>query len=381
MTLSPFPRLNEPPVKVPFLDLRAQYRALKPEMLPAIESVLERAAFILPQDVRAFEQRFADFTGSPHVVNCANGSDALEMALMALGIGPGDEVLVPAHTWLTTATAATHLGAEPVFVDSHPDFYTLDLADAARKITPRTRAIMPVHIFGQAAPMDDVLAFARAHGLKVVEDCAQATGTLYRDRHVGTWGDIGCFSFYPGKNLGAYGDAGALTTADEKLATYLRRLGNHGALAKYDNDIPGRNSRIDGLQAAVLNVKMNHLPAWIAQRRAHAARYDSLLTKLGLTPPAVALGCMHSYHVYVVRVPNRDQVRERLAAAGVDTIVHYPQAVPFLGAYAYKKHTPADFPVAHVHASEMLSLPMFPELTAEQQDYVVAQLAQAIREA
>ena len=376
---SPF-ALRSASVKVPFLDLRAQYQFLRPEMLPAVERVMEHASFILSEDVRTFERRFAEYTGSPHVINCANGSDALEMALMALGIGPGDEVLVPAHTWLTTATAATHLGAEPVFVDSHADFYTLDLADAARKITPRTKAIMPVHIFGQAAPMDKVLALARAHNLKVVEDCAQATGTLDRDRHVGTWGDIGCFSFYPGKNLGAYGDAGALTTADEKLATYLRRLGNHGALAKYDNDIPGRNSRIDGLQGAVLSVKMNHLATWIAQRRAHAARYDSLLTKLGITPPPVAPGCSHSYHVYAVRVPNRDRVRERLAAAGVETIVHYPTAVPFLGAYRYKKHTPADFPVACAHANEMLSLPMFPELTAEQQDYVVAQLAQAIRE-
>ncbi len=368
-------------MKVPFIDLRLQYQLLKPEMLPAVERVMERASFILSEDVRTFERRFAEFTGSAHVVNCANGSDALEMALMALGIGPGDEVLVPAHTWLTTATAATHLGAEPVFVDSHPDHYTLDVADAARKITSRTRAIMPVHIFGQAAPMDDVLALAHAHNLKVVEDCAQATGTIYRDRHVGTWGDIGCFSFYPGKNLGAYGDAGALTTQDEKLATYLRRLGNHGALKKYDNDIPGRNSRIDGLQGAVLNVKMNHLPTWIKQRRAHAARYHELLAKRGITPPAVGPHSGHSFHIYAIRVPNRDKVQERLAAAGVETLVHYPTAVPFLGAYAYKKHTAEDFPVAVGHANTMLSLPLFPELQPEQQDYVIEQLALAIREA
>ncbi len=367
-------------MKVPFIDLRLQYQSLKVEMLPAVERVMERASFILSEDVRTFERRFAEFTGSAHVVNCANGSDALEMALSALGIGPGDEVLVPAHTWLTTATAATHLGAQPVFVDSHPDTYTLDLADAARKITSRTKAIMPVHIFGQPAPMDDVLALASLHGLKVVEDCAQATGTFYRGRHVGTWGNIGCFSFYPGKNLGAYGDAGALTTQDEKLATYLRRLGNHGALAKYDNDIPGRNSRIDGLQGAVLNVKMNHLATWISQRRAVAARYDHLLAKLGLTPPALQPEGVHSYHVYAIRVAQRDQVRERLTAAGVETLVHYPKAVPFLGAYADNKHTPEDFPVAFAHANELLSLPMFPELTADQQDYVVAQLAQAIRE-
>jgi dTDP-4-amino-4,6-dideoxygalactose transaminase len=368
-------------VKVPFIDLRVQYRFLKPEMLPAMERVLERASFILSEDVRTFEKRFADYTGSAHCINCANGSDALEMALQALGIGPGDEVLVPAHTWLTTATAATHLGAEPVFVDSHPDHYTLDVADAARKITSRTKAIMPVHIFGQAAPMDEVLALARAHGLKVVEDCAQATGTTYRGRHVGTWGDIGCFSFYPGKNLGAYGDAGALTTQDEKLATYLRRLGNHGALQKYDNDIPGRNSRIDGLQAAVLNVKLNHLPTWLGQRRAHAARYHELLAKRGIAPPATAPQGGHSYHVYAIRVPHRDQVRERLTAAEVETLVHYPKAVPFLGAYAYKKHTPEDFPVAFAHMNQMLSLPLFPELDPEQQDYVVSQLAQATREA
>ncbi len=378
---APDPRLNHPPVKVPFLDLRAQFQFLKPEMLPAMECIAANASFILPQDVRDFEARFAAYTGSPFVVNCANGSDALEMALQALGIGPGDEVLVPAHTWLTTATAATHLGAEPIFVDSHPEFYTLDLADAARKITPRTKAVMPVHIFGQAAPMDEVLALAKQHNLKVVEDCAQATGTFYKGRHVGTSGDIGCFSFYPGKNLGAYGDAGAFTTADEKLATYLRRLGNHGALSKYDNDIPGRNSRIDGLQAAVLNVKMNHLPRWVSERKAHGARYNALLSKLGITPPATAPGSDHSYHVYAVRVANRDKVRERLSAAGVDNLVHYPKAVPFLGAYAYKKHTEADFPNAVAHANSMISLPMFPELTTEQQDYVVAQLAQAIREA
>jgi len=379
LTLSPFPRLNRHLVKVPFIDLRLQYRLLKPEMLPAMERVLECASFILSEDVRTFEMRFADFTGSAHCINCANGSDALEMALQALGVGPGDEVLVPAHTWLTTATAATHLGAEPVFVDSHPDHYTLDVADAARKVTSRTKAIIPVHIFGQAAPMDEVLALARARGLKVIEDCAQATGTTYRGRHVGTWGDIGCFSFYPGKNLGAYGDAGALTTRDEKLAAYLRRLGNHGALQKYDNDIPGRNSRIDGLQAAVLNVKLDHLPTWIGQRRAHAGRYHELLAKRGIAPPAIAPESGHSYHVYAIRVPHRDQVRERLTAAGVETLVHYPKAVPFLGAYAYKKHAPEDFPVAYAHMNQMLSLPFFPEMEPEQQDYVVEQLAQALR--
>jgi len=365
-------------VKVPFIDLRAQYQSLKAEIGPAIERVLESAAFILGEEVRTFERRFAAFTGSAHCINCANGSDALEMALQALGIGPGDEVLVPAHTWLTTATAATRLGAEPVFVDSHPDTYTLDLADAARKITPRTKAIVPVHIFGQAAPMDEVQALARAHNLKVVEDCAQAAGTTYRGRHVGTWGDIGCFSFYPGKNLGAYGDAGALTTQDEKLATYLRRLGNHGALQKYDNDIPGRNSRIDNLQAAVLNVKLNHLSAWIGRRRAHAARYDKMLAERGITPPAVAPGGAHSYHVYAVRVPERDKARERLTAAGVETLVHYPKAVPFLGAYAYKKHGPKDFPVAFEHMNHMISLPLFPELEPRQQDRVVTELAQAL---
>jgi dTDP-4-amino-4,6-dideoxygalactose transaminase len=379
LTLDPFPRLNRHLVKVPFIDLRIQYQFLKPEMAPAVERVMERASFILSEDVRTFERRFAEFTGSAHVVNCANGSDALEMALQVLGIGPGDEVLVPAHTWLTTATAATRLGAQPVFVDSHPDHYTLDLADAARKITSRTKAIMPVHIFGQAAPMDEILALARAHGLKVVEDCAQATGTTYRGRHVGTWGDIGCFSFYPGKNLGAYGDAGALTTQDEKLATYLRRLGNHGALQKYDNDIPGHNSRIDGLQAAVLNVKLNHLAKWIKQRKAHAARYNELLAKRGIAPPAIAPNSEHSYHVYAVRVPQRDQVRERLTAAGVETLVHYPKAVPFLGAYAYKKHVPEDFPNAFAHMNQMLSLPLFPEFKPEQQDYVVEQLDQAIQ--
>jgi len=368
-------------VRVPFIDLRLQYQFLKQEMAPALERVMERASFILSEDVRTFEGRFAEFTGAAHCINCANGSDALEMALQALGIGPGDEVLVPAHTWLTTATAATRLGAEPVFVDSHPEHYTLDVADAARKITSRTRAIMPVHIFGQAAPMDEVLALARAHGLKVVEDCAQATGTIYRGRHVGTWGDIGCFSFYPGKNLGAYGDAGALTTHDEKLATYLRRLGNHGALQKYDNDIPGRNSRIDGLQGAVLNVKLNHLATWIGQRRAHAARYDERLAKLGIASPAVASDSIHSYHIYAIRVPQRDRVRERLSAAGIETLVHYPKAVPFLGAYAYKKHVPEEFPAAFAHMNQMLSLPLFPELERGQQDYVVAQLAEAVREA
>ena len=366
-------------MKVPFIDLRVQYRFLQPEMGPAMERVMERAAFILGEEVRTFEQRFAEFTGSAHCINCANGSDALEMALQALGVGPGEEVLVPAHTWLTTATAATRLGAEPVFVDSHPDLYTLDLADAARKITPRTKAIVPVHIFGQAAPMDEVLALAHAHGLKVVEDCAQATGTTYRGRHVGTWGDIGCFSFYPGKNLGAYGDAGALITQDDELASYLRRLGNHGALHKYDNDIPGRNSRIDGLQAAVLNVKLNHLTTWIEQRRDHAARYHGLLARLGLTPPAIVPESVHSFHVYAIRAPHRDQVRVRLTAAGVETLVHYPKAVPFLGAYAYLKHVPEDFPNAFAHMNQMLSLPLFPELEIEQQDYVIAQLDQAIR--
>jgi dTDP-4-amino-4,6-dideoxygalactose transaminase len=367
-------------VKVPFLDLRSQYQFLKPELGPAMERVMERAAFILGEEVRTFERRFAEMTGAAHAINCANGSDALEMAYQALGVGPGDEVLVPAHTWLTTATSATRLGAEPIFVDSHPDYYTLDLDDAARKITPRTKVIVPVHLFGQAAPIDEILELARRHGLKVVEDCAQAAGTTYRGRHVGTFGDIGCFSFYPGKNLGAYGDAGALIAQDEKLATYLRRLGNHGALQKYDNDIPGRNSRIDSLQAAVLNVKLNHLAGWIEQRRKHAAYYDEAFSKAGITHPAVAPQSAHSYHVYAVRVPNREQVRERLTTAGVETLVHYPKAVPFLGAYTSKKYQPEDFPVAFRHMNEMLSLPLYPELAPGQRDYVISQLTQALRE-
>lgn len=361
-----------PTPKIPFVDLQSQYQALKPEVDAALAAVCARGDFILGEEVRRFEEEFAGFCRAPHCVAVANGTDALHLALRACGVGPGDEVITCTHTFVATVIAIHAAGARPVLVDCEPEYYTLDVAAVARAVTPRTRAILPVHLYGQPADLDPLLELARARGLRVVEDACQAHGAEYRGRRCGALGDIAAFSFYPGKNLGAYGDGGAVTTADADLAERVRLLRNYGQRVKYEHVCKGGNSRLDTLQAAILRVKLRRLEAWNEARRRAAARYDALLADTGLGLPRVAPWARHVYHLYVVQTPERARLQAALDAAGVAHGMHYPVPVHLQPAFADLGQGPGSFPVSEALAPRILSLPMFPELTEEQIGRVAA---------
>ncbi len=358
--------------KVPFADLHAQYLAIKGELDAAINGVIGSSAFIRGPYVEAFEKEFAALIGSTHCVSCGNGTDALYIALRALGIKPGDEVITTAHSWIATSETITQAGGSVVFCDTDEDTFTIAPAEIEAKINPRTAGIIPVHLYGQPADMAAIMAIAAKHRLWVLEDCAQAHLASCGGRTVGTFGLAAAFSFYPGKNLGAMGDAGAIVTADGALAERMAMLARHGGLVKGDHRIEGMNSRLDGLQAAVLSVKMRHLAAWTAARRRVAGVYDRELSGLeGLEIPIVAGGREHVYHLYVVRHPRRDALKKFLAERGIETIINYPAALPFLPAYARLGARPEDFPNAYRHQSTVLSLPVSPELTEGQQALVI----------
>lgn len=362
--------------KVPFADLHAQYLGIRQEIDAAIAEVITTSAFIRGPFVQRFEEAFAQAVGVPHCVSCANGTDSLYIAMHALGVKPGDEVIAPAHSWISTTETITQAGATVVFCDTDPQTFTIDPADIARKITPRTVGIIPVHLYGQPADMDPIMELARRHGLWVIEDCAQAHLATYKGRMVGSFGNAASYSFYPGKNLGAMGDAGAVVTADADLARRMAMFARHGGLTKGDHQIEGINSRLDGLQAAVLSVKLPHLPHWTARRREVAAEYGRLLAGIpGLTLPQVAPGRDPVWHLYVVQHERRDALAAHLAERDIQTVVNYPVALPFLPAYQRFGHRPADFPAAHHHQSRVLSLPIFPEISPEQ----IATVAEALR--
>lgn len=352
-------------MKIPFVDLKAQYLGLKDEIDAAVSSVMSETAFISGRYAAAFEASFAEYIGITHCVAVANGTDALEIALQAVGIEPGDEVIVPANTFFATAEAVTNIGAKPVFVDSDPVFYNIDPTRIEDKITAKTTAIIPVHLYGLPAEMDEIMAIAKRNSLKVVEDCAQAHGATYKGKKVGTFGDVATFSFYPSKNLGAAGDAGAIVTNDTETAERARLIANHGQPAKNRHTIEGRNSRMDGIQAAVLSVKLLYLDGWLDARRAHAGLYDDLLADSGIALPTAPLYSSHVYHLYVVRVSDRYAAAATLGEQGIETGIHYPVALPFIEAYAPRGYKPADFPVSHAQMGQLLSLPMYAELTDE----------------
>ncbi|MFN3426396.1 MAG: DegT/DnrJ/EryC1/StrS family aminotransferase [Candidatus Thermochlorobacter sp.] len=357
-------------MKVPFVDLKAQYHTLKAEIDQAIANVIAETAFISGKYAKAFEEAFAQYLGVKHCISCANGTDSLEILLKAMGIGQGDEVIVPANSWISTSEAVSNIGATPVFVDILPDYYTIDPSKIEEKITPRTKAIIPVHLYGLPAEMDEIMAIARKHQLKVMEDCAQSHGATYKGKMTGTFGDCASFSFYPGKNLGAYGDAGAMVTSDDEIARIARLIANHGQPKKNEHEIEGRNSRLDGMQAAVLSVKLPHLEKWTEARRHNAALYKKYLSDLGIILPKEPAYSRHVYHLFVVRVANREQVIERLKAEGVETGIHYPTPLPLLKAYQRFGYTAQDFPVAASQMYQLLSLPMYPELTEEMIEHV-----------
>lgn len=357
-------------MKVPFVDLKAQYLSLKPEMDEAILKVVAETAFVSGRYAAAFEASFAEYIGADHCMAVANGTDAIEIALQAIGVGSGDEVIVPANTFFATSEAVGNVGATAVFVDCEPHFYNIDVEKIEEKITPQTKAIIPVHLYGLPAEIDSVMAIARKHGLKVLEDCAQSHGADYKGQRTGTFGDIATFSFYPGKNLGAYGDAGAIVTNNADAAARARLIANHGQPAKYQHTLIGRNSRMDGIQAAVLSTKLPHLDSWLDGRRRNAARYNELLANTRISLPTAPDHSTHTYHLYIIRVKDRDAVAAKLNEAGIDTGLHYPTALPYLDVYAGLGYQPSDFPVAHSQMGELLSLPMYAELTDEMIDHV-----------
>ena len=362
------------PSSIPFVDLKAQYDSIKPEIDAAIASVIAETAFIGGPHVAAFEDAFARYCGVSHCVGVANGTDALFVALKALGIGAGDEVITVANSFVATSEAIRMAGAQVVFVDIDPATYNLDVSRLEARITPRTKAIIPVHLYGQPADMAPIAEIARKHGLRIVGDAAQAHGALYHGQPIAQLADITCYSFYPGKNLGAYGDAGALVTNNGDWATAARMFANHGRTKKYDHDLEGVNSRLDGLQAAVLNVKLRHIEDWTERRRQNASRYTESLAGTSLVTPHELANVRSVYHLYVVRVPDgrREALQEHLKARGINTGIHYPIALPYLNAYRHLQHGPDDFSNARRIADEILSLPMFPELSSEQIGYVAA---------
>jgi len=357
---------------VPFADLHAQYLGIKAEIDAAIADVIRTSAFIRGPHVQRFEAEFAAAVGAEHCVSCGNGTDSLYIAMHALGVKPGDEVIAPAHSWISTTETITQAGGTVVFCDTDRDTFTLDAAQLEAKITPRTVGIVPVHLYGQPADIPAIMEIAEKHKLWVLEDCAQAHLATIGGRMVGSFGVAASYSFYPGKNLGAMGDAGALTTNDAQLADRMAMFARHGGLTKGDHRIEGINSRLDGLQAAVLSVKLRHLPAWTAKRRALAAEYTRALARVGaITTPAIAAGRDPVWHLYVVRHERRDALAAHLGARGIQTVINYPVALPFVPAYARLGHRPEDFPNAHHHQSRILSLPIFPEMTAAQLAAVV----------
>lgn len=353
---------------IPLVDLCSQYNSIKTEIDNAISQVVSDGSFIRGRSVSLFEKKFAGYIGTEYCIGVGNGTDALELILQALNIGDGDEVIVPAVSWIATAEAVSNVGAEPIFADIKPDDYTIDPDDIVNKITEKTKAIIPVHLYGCPCDMDKISEIARKNSLHIVEDCAQAHGAEYKGQKIGTFGIASAFSFFPSKNLGAFGDAGGVVTDDKTIAEKVRMHANHGQLnVRHSHHVIGRNSRLDTLQAAILDVKLNHLDSWNEKRREAADEFNRILCNshsyvlTHLVPEK-----KHVYHIYAVRCRFRDKLISQLESAGISSAIHYPNPLPFLEAYSYKNFGPADFPVAFHFCNEIVSLPIFPEISNDQ---------------
>jgi dTDP-4-amino-4,6-dideoxygalactose transaminase len=379
-------------MNIPLVDLKIQYESIRKEIDSVISDVISKSAFIGGPYVQSFESAFAEYCGVRHCIGVGNGTDALFIALKALGIGDGDEVITVANSFIATAEAVTMAGAKVAFVDINQKTYNMDTEkldnylqkrfackDSGR--TPQPRAIIPVHLYGQPAEMDKILEIARKYNLKVIEDAAQAHGAEYKGRRIGSIGDMACFSFYPGKNLGAYGDAGAIVTNNEELALKARTFANHGRIGKYDHEIEGVNSRLDGLQAAILGIKLKYLEGWSELRRKNAYLYNKYLKGADLVTPAEIDHVKAVYHLYVVRVKKelRQRLQDHLGSKGISTGIHYPIALPNLQAYAHLQHKRDDFPEATKTSEEILSLPIYPELTEKQIQYIAENIKEGMR--
>ena len=352
--------------EVPFVDLKAQYRSIQKSIDSAITNVISETAFIGGKYVKKFESDFASLYGVKHVVSCGNGTDSLYILMKMLGIGPGDEVITAANSWISSSETITQTGAKPVFIDVHPRYFSLDETKLEGLITSKTRAVIVVHLHGQACEMDTIVAICKEKNLHIIEDCAQAHFSEYKGKRAGLTGIAGSFSFYPGKNLGAYGDAGCIITNDDQLAEKCRMFANHGALKKPNHQMEGINSRLDGLQAAILSAKLPYILEWTDRRIEIGEMYGRYLegiTEISL--PRVRPNTKHSYHLYVILAKDRNGLMQFLKSKGIETSIHYPRALPNLAAYQYLGHTPADFPVATALQDEILSLPMYPELSED----------------
>jgi dTDP-4-amino-4,6-dideoxygalactose transaminase len=367
-------------MKVPFVDLKTQYTNVKTELDKSLESVIDDATFVGGSNnkyTQDFENKFAEYIGVKHCISCGNGTDALEIAIKAAGIGTGDEVIVPALTWISTSEAVGNCGATPVFVDVDPTTYTIDTKRIERAVSPKTKAIIPVHLYGLPADMDEIVKIAQKHNLLIIEDCAQAHGAKYKNHKVGTLGKVATFSFFPTKNLGAWGDAGCIVTNDDQIMLLARKIANHGMIKRHEHEFEGRNSRMDAIQSAILSVKLKYLDNWNNRRISLAKFYDKNLPAQ-IIRPLCKEGSSHVYHLYVIQVEDRDNLKEKLKEAGIETAVHYPTALPFLKTYSHLGHQESDFPVAGNLTKKILSLPMFPELTEEQLMFVVKNISDII---
>ena len=363
-------------MNVAFLDLHAQYLSIKKDLDLAIAETIKHSAYIKSPAVSTFEEEFGAYIGIDHVVACGNGTDAIEILLSAMQIGQGDEVLVPAMSWISTSETVATAGATPIFVDIHADTCLIDETKIEHNITKRTKAIIPVHLYGRPANMPAIIQLAKKYNLKVIEDCAQAHGAKINDKTVGTFGDAATFSFFPTKNLGAYGDAGALVTSNADLAEIARIIANHGQKERHTHSTHGRNSRMDGMQAAILSVKLKHLASWTETRIQKAALYTSLLRDInGIELPSYPKSMRHVFHLYVIRTKQREALREYLTEHGIDSLVHYPKALPFQPCYKDQHMLQADYPVVHQVQDEILSLPLYPELDDAAIRYVAQTIA------
>ena len=357
---------------IPFVDLKKQYASIKTEIDEAIQSVIENTAFIKGKYVQQFEEDYAEAYGVKHVVSCGNGTDALYITLKAMDIGPGDEVITTAHSWISTSETITQTGANVVFVDIDKDYFTINTNLIEEKITKKTKVIIPVHIYGQPVNMTEIMRIAKKYNLKVIEDCAQAHFAEWDNKYVGTMGDTGTFSFFPGKNLGAYGDAGCIVTNNDALAEKMRMFANHGALKKHHHEFEGINSRLDGLQAAILSVKLKYIHQWTDLRIQHAKKYSELLSGVdNIVTPVTHKDAKHVFHLYVIRTQQRDTLQSHLNNNSIDSSIHYPNPLPFLKAYNYLGYNIEDFPVSYDYKDKILSLPMYPELSDKQIMYIV----------
>jgi dTDP-4-amino-4,6-dideoxygalactose transaminase len=365
-------------VQVPLGDLKSQYKLLKDEILSSLNEVAESTAYVLGPKVAAFEKDFAAYAGTKHCVGVNSGTSALHLALICAGVGAGDEVISVPMTFIATSWAISYAGATPVYVDVDPDTATMDASQVEKKITRKTKALLPVHLYGQPADMEPLLDISKRHGIPIVEDVAQAHGATYRGRKVGAMGQTGCFSFYPGKNLGAYGEAGAIVTDDDEIAARMRRLRDHAQAQRYHHDEIGFNYRMDGFQGAVLGIKLKHLEAWTNARIKLAEKYLEMLSDLPLELPVHKGDRRHVWHLFVVRHPKRDRIREELEKRGIQTGLHYPIPLHLQKAYRHLGYREGDFPVAERIGCECFTLPLFPEMTAEQQAAVVGALEEVL---